>query len=285
MSPGFFPMAAHKEKKIVYLTAARTIMSCAHFDKGPVLNHAVTAQRLLDRINEKIRSKGDRPRVTDPLTLIVDGEINRRRVLEANGRAVSFGWYPEEYARGIDSALDWVIDDCEHESRLVYYVPRYIQVKTKVRTHRLQQDVSTSDFHRRVHLAAEGSTSIALDSTSVNTPQPAAAPTPASALVLPTMSIADMFKAKSEERKNNKGRRREIVRFIRSLEAWQMIKMLGEDGRVDHIDSVDDDMLAIHCNPTIVRREHLTKDCIIQMENLMFEMISQRNMPLVAPES
>ncbi|KHJ30977.1 hypothetical protein EV44_g3253 [Erysiphe necator] len=156
-------LVKHKEKKIVYLTAARTIMSCAHFDKGPTLNHEITAQRLLERINEKIRSKGDTPRVTEHLTLIVNGEINEKRLREANGRGSVFGWHPDEYARGIDAALSWVIDDCAHESRLVYYVPRYIQVKTKVRTHRLQQDVATSDFHRRVHLAAEGSHATNLD--------------------------------------------------------------------------------------------------------------------------
>lgn len=44
--------------------------------------------------------------------------------------------------------------------------------------------------------------------------------------------LTEVFKSKSEERRNNKGRKCEIVRFIRTLEAWQMVKMLADDGRV-----------------------------------------------------
>lgn len=41
----------YKEKKIVYLTAARTSMQVAIFSRGSDLDHHKIAERLLEKIN------------------------------------------------------------------------------------------------------------------------------------------------------------------------------------------------------------------------------------------
>lgn len=132
--------ALDADKKIVYLTAARTFMQSVEFTEGPELDKKTTATRILARINAKLKSLDWYASDLVPEDLYTNEGFTYRKIVEANYKPASEGWYPREYARGITAACRWAMTDVEHESRVVYFAPRSVKVKMKVRTHQMYKE-------------------------------------------------------------------------------------------------------------------------------------------------
>jgi len=126
-------MTRDPRRKLVYLVAARTYMQCVEFTEGPAVDVEATASRILSRVNAKLRSYDETPNMEDPCELVVGGKISRARMQSANFRSMAKGWFPDEYARGICAAQDWSFNDCEFEKTVMYFCPRLVTVKVRVK--------------------------------------------------------------------------------------------------------------------------------------------------------
>lgn len=91
------------------------------------------------------------PRVMHHKDLMVKGEINERRVADANSRHASTNWYPNEHARGLAAAIRQTLDDYAHEARTIYFTPRYLGVRTKIKVHTVYQSIDKNQIHDRIH--------------------------------------------------------------------------------------------------------------------------------------
>jgi hypothetical protein len=119
--------------KLAYLAGAMNLMNSVDFDAGPVINWESTARHLAGAITKKKQKMGWEGDVVADDICAPSGKLELRRLINANLGVDGNFWRPEEYARGVMRAVGWVEGDCINETQEVYFVPRTVQVRTRVR--------------------------------------------------------------------------------------------------------------------------------------------------------
>jgi len=124
-----------KYNKVAYLSGAKTVMQSAAFLPGPELDLYTTAERILGSINARLERKEGEIRVEDAADLVEGDDLSAEMVTYANSGLDAAWWRPKAFTRGICAAIEWAKADVESEKSEVYYVPRTIEIRTRIRTH------------------------------------------------------------------------------------------------------------------------------------------------------
>lgn len=279
------------DRKIVYLVAARTFMSCVDFFDDLSVDIEETMHKVLSRINAKLVSLKAEPTVTDHTELIVDGRVSREAVERANYKPSSKGWYPDEYARGILAAERWAHEDAEHEKKIVYFTPRAVEVKVRVRTHH-----ATVIQHVHERTPAKGKEKVVEPE-----PEPVEEPLDEDdpwAGIEDAEEITDAEELAALEDKPSaikgldamgsmfgKARRpkEEYEEFVRQIDIWQMVLIHQHNGADYPIKGKKSDKLRLAMQPTKLKRGDLGAKALAALEESTASVMWTNQSALIAP--
>jgi hypothetical protein len=271
------------QRKVVYLVAARTFMQCAEFSEGPKLDLDRTMELVLSRINHKIESVGDKPRIQDHHELFKWGKLSRSMVEEANARPKAKGWFPDEYARGIMAAERWAAQDCEFEKGLVYFTPRSVDVKVRVKKHILSVERKVSEPAPEVKSA--GSALASMFGKKKPAPTVEAEEEVAQVGESATPKKIGDFQLSGLKSLFKKTRRaqEDYVPFVDNLEIWQMILLHQHAGEEYPIEGTKDDQLRLALQATQVSRSDLSDIAVDALVESTVLVMARHQMAMVAP--
>jgi hypothetical protein len=263
--------AKNQDRKKVYLVAARNFMQCAEFTEGPELDIGTTMERVLSRINAKIESLGGKPTITDHNSLISYGRVNASAVEAANYFPSSKGWYPDEYARGVLAAERWAHEDCSHETQLIYYTPRSVEVKIRVKKHMatVVQHTHERTYVPKAKEEEELPPPIEVEASS-SKPPPSEAPAGSIA------SLAAFFK-KSRKSPDD------YAQFVDTLDIWQMVLLHMHAGEDYPIKGKRDDRIRLTMQGTSLKRGDIGEKATIALTNSTKIVMARHQMAQIAP--
>jgi len=121
--------------RIAFLSGACSMMQSMVFTDGPELDHLSSANNLVNHIVSKAEEKGVIGFGMDGASLLDEGVIDLTAVRVAQGVKDTWWWRPGDYAKGVLTAVEWASEDCRTEAEEVYFVPRNVRVRTRVRAH------------------------------------------------------------------------------------------------------------------------------------------------------
>jgi hypothetical protein len=267
------------ERKIVYLVAARSVMECVEFADGPSVNWTVTATRLLGRINSKLDKLGHSPTITDPISLLEPkGEgFSRSAIVLANSGPTHNHWHPDQYARGCTAAASWLLEDCEHEKTVVYYAPRAVEVRLKVRQFTVTAPMVNSDW--------------GIYPPKKPIADPLAGPVPVAEQVIETAQAQSGELAPSltsltsiiKSAKKDKVKKSVFAEFCSRMEAWQLVIIHQNNGEDPDIEGSMSDKLRVSMQGHTVVRSDLSAEAVSSLEKSAVKTMYRNQSRLVAP--
>jgi len=269
--------ARNQKRKIVYLVAARTFMQCVEFIEGPELDIGVTMSRVLGRINAKLKSVGAPEKITEAVMLFPNGRVNRDAVERANEREGAKGWYPDEYARGILAAERWAHEDCDFEKKIVYFTPRSVEVKMRVRKH-----AATVVQHEYVR-QAKAPEVIETPEEKVQAPAPVVVAPPPPVVDTPSEPAKNSIASLASLFKRSRKKPEEYKPFISTLDIWQIVLLYLHAGEDTPLEGDADDNIRIAMQGTRLHRADISAKATKALEDQLAIVMARGQMSMIAP--